>query len=101
MSRYGSTKIIRNKQGSSYQYNNRKTKSLVYGTTIYSDVPERDDDIYVTTQHGDRLDNLAATFYGSAMHWWFIAHVNNLTTMNVEAGQTLSIPSTLDNAQGK
>ena len=43
----------------------------------------RDDDIYVTTQHGDRLDNLAATFYGSAMHWWFIAHVNNFGTYNV------------------
>ena len=61
----------------------------------------KDDDIYVTTQHGDRLDNLAATFYGSPTHWWFIAHVNNLTTMNVEAGLTLRIPATLNDAQGK
>ena len=101
MSRYGSTKITRNKYGSPYEQQNRKTKSLTYRTTIYDDVPERDDDIYVTTQPGDRLDNLALTFYGSPIHWWFIAHTNNLTTMNLEAGLTLRIPATLDSANGR
>ena len=101
MSRYSSTKLGKNLQGSSYEYGNRKTKSLTYRTTIYNDVPEKDDDIYVTTQEGDRLDNLALVFYGSSQHWWFIAHTNNITTMNVEAGLTLRIPSSLANAQGK
>ena len=78
MARYGSTKISRNGYGSPYEQKNRKGKSLTYRTTLYDDVPERDDDIYVTTQPGDRLDNLAMTFYGSSTHWWFIAHVNNL-----------------------
>jgi len=101
MSRYSSTKLNKNLQGSSYEYGNRKTKSLTYRTTIYNDVPERDDDIYVTTQEGDRLDNLALVFYGSPQHWWFIAHTNNITTMNIKAGLTLRIPSSLANAQGK
>lgn len=101
MGRYNSTKITRSQEGSSYQQNGRKSKSLTYRTTIYNDVPERDDDIYVTTQEGDRLDNLAFTFYGSPAHWWFIAHVNNLNTINVEAGTTLRIPSNLENARGK
>ena len=101
MSRYSSTKLNKNLQGSSYEYGNRKTKSLTYRTTIYNDVPEKDDDIYVTTQEGDRLDNLALVFYGSPQHSWFIAHTNNITTMNLEAGLTLRIPSSLSDAQGK
>ena len=101
MSRYSSTKINRNVQGSSYESGKRKTKSLTYRTTIYNDVPEKDDDIYVTTQEGDRLDNLALAFYGSPSHWWFIAHANNITTINVEAGLTLRIPASLSDAQGK
>ena len=96
MSRYKSTKIKKNKR----EYG-RKISSLSYRTTIYEDTPEKDDDIYVTTQEGDRLDNLALTFYGSPQHWWFIANVNNLTTMNVEAGLTLRIPSSLSDAKGK
>tara|TARA_R100000315_G_C5235344_1_gene147071 strand:- start:5277 stop:5576 length:300 start_codon:yes stop_codon:yes gene_type:complete len=99
MSRYGSTKISRGI--TTYNRGNRKAKSLAYRTTIYDDVPERDDDIYVTTQPGDRLDNLALVFYGSSIHWWFIAHVNNLTTMNVEVGSTLRIPATLERANGR
>ena len=101
MSRYKSVKISRNQEGSSYQKNGRKKKSLAYQTTIYEDVPERDDDIYITTQFGDRLDNLAMVFYGSSTFWWFIAHVNNLNTLNVEAGLTLRIPSTTEKAIGK
>ena len=101
MGRYNSTKINKNQKGSSYQQNVKKTKSLTYRTTIYSNVPEKDSDMYITTQKGDRLDNLATTFYGSPRHWWFIAHVNNLDKINVEAGVTLRIPASLENAQGK
>ena len=99
MARYGSTKI--NKTTNRNNTSTKKAGSLVYNTTIYNDVPERDDDIYITTQPGDRLDNLAMTFYGSSTHWWFIAHVNNLDKINVETGTTLRIPATLNQAQGK
>tara|TARA_R100001443_G_scaffold104365_2_gene113023 strand:+ start:843 stop:1148 length:306 start_codon:yes stop_codon:yes gene_type:complete len=101
MSRYGSTKLKKNIKGYGYEYGKRKTKSLSYRTTIYDNVPERDDDIYITTQEGDRLDNLSLTFFGTPIYWWFIANANNLTTMNVEAGLTLRIPNSLANAQGK
>lgn len=100
MGRYDSTKINKNNEGSSYITGKRKSNSLSYGTTLYANVPERDDDIYITTQHGDRLDNLAMVFYGSPNFWWFIAHVNNLNTMNVEANLTLRIPSTPERAFG-
>ena len=94
MSRYDSTKIKKTEE----EKYGKKLKALSYATTIYNDTPEKDDDIYVTTQVGDRLDNLALTFYGSPQHWWFIANVNNLTTMNVEAGLTLRIPSSIEDA---
>ena len=73
----------------------RKNSFLKISTTIYSAVPETDGDMYVITQAGDRLDNLAYQYYEDPALWWFIAHVNNLTTMNVEAGLTLRIPSSL------
>ena len=50
------------------------------------------EDIFVVTQEGDRLDNLAFQFYGNQHLWWYIAHANNLTTMNVEIGTQLRIP---------
>tara|TARA_Y100000361_G_C10936872_1_gene226729 strand:+ start:107 stop:406 length:300 start_codon:yes stop_codon:yes gene_type:complete len=99
MSRYENAKVTRNRGGQPYQ--KAKRKHLYYGTTIYSDVPEKDDDIYITTQDGDRLDNLAMVFYGSPTFWWFIAHTNNLSTINVEAGLTLRIPATTEKAVGK
>ena len=88
MSRYDSTKskIV---SGKTY-----------YETTIYSDVPLRNDDIYIITQQGDRLDNLAYEFYGSSTYWWFIAKVNGLSSMNVEGGLQLRVPKSVQNAVG-
>jgi len=80
---------------------NKKNGRLYYKTTIYSDVPLRDDDTYVITQAGDRLDNLAFEFYGNQQYWWFIAKVNGLSSMNVEAGLRLRIPSSVQNATGR
>tara|TARA_Y100000361_G_C11153576_1_gene342733 strand:+ start:926 stop:1195 length:270 start_codon:yes stop_codon:yes gene_type:complete len=89
MSRYENTK------------NKSKNNKLYYKTTIYSEVPLRNDDIYIITQQGDRLDNLAYEFYGSPTYWWFIARVNNLKAMNVEAGLQLRIPKDIQNASGR
>ena len=77
-----------------------KSKKFRYGTTIYNSIPEVNDDIFIITQEGDRLDNLAYQFYGNQHLWWFIANVNNLNTMNVEAGLQLRIPSSIDGAFG-
>ena len=53
MGRYKHTKLIKDKNKSVLKYN----------TTIYEKVPERDDDMYVITQYGDRLDQLAKEYY--------------------------------------
>ena len=50
MSRYKNTKVSTS-IGNNIGYKN--------DTTIYSDVPESNEDMYVITQFGDRLDNLA------------------------------------------
>ncbi len=88
MSRYKNTRI---------KINNKKK---YYSTTVYSKVPERNDDMYFIAQEGDRCDNLANRFYGDSTFWWFIARVNNLTTMNIPAGTSLRIPISLENAIG-
>ena len=90
MSRYSNIEVV--KKQDTRKYTN---------TIIYPIVTPKVDDLYIITREGDRLDNLALVFYGSPQHWWFIAHTNNITTMNIKAGLTLRIPSSLANAQGK
>ena len=80
MGRYEKTKIIKDNK-SRFKYN----------TTIYQNVPESDEDIYVITQYGDRLDLLASQFYGNQHLWWFIGHTNNISTMNIDPGTRLRI----------
>ena len=57
------------------RYKNSKLKVDKYGktslkTTEYSSIPERDIDIYVITQVGDRLDSLAHQFYNLFLLCW-------------------------------
>ena len=82
------------------RYSQTKKTNKKLNTTIYDSVPERNDDIYIITQEGDRLDNLASRFYKDESLWWFIARVNHLKTINVSAGTSLRIPVSLENAQG-
>ena len=71
-----------------------------YQTTIYKEIPKRDSDIYVITQHGDRLDLLANQFYDDMTLWWYIAKANNLTSMTIPVGTRLRIPATTQYAIG-
>tara|TARA_X000001382_G_scaffold122878_1_gene106162 strand:+ start:469 stop:726 length:258 start_codon:yes stop_codon:yes gene_type:complete len=80
MSRYRKTKI------------KTKNKKKYYTTTILGKVNELNSDQYFIAQEGDRCDNLANRFYNDASLWWFIAKINNLTTMNIPAGTSLRIP---------
>ena len=86
MSRYAGTKVRKTKIDKS---NNDVQR---FETTIYEQIPSSNDDIFVLTQEGDRLDNLAFQFYGNQHLWWYIAHANNLNNMNVEVGTQLRIP---------
>ena len=90
MARYDETNIRKNQD----------TNKSYYNTTIYKEVPERNDDMYFISTEGDRCDNLAFRFYGDSTLWWFIARVNNLTTNNIPAGTSLRIPVSTKDARG-
>ena len=97
MKRYKNTKTSK----SSPKYDSGGQSYLKHNTTIYEEVPERNDDILVITQEGDRFDNLAYQFYGDETLWWFIARANNMVTMNVEVGKHIRIPVNTSKAKGK
>ena len=69
-----------------------KDNVLSLETTIYSSIPETDDDIWVITQLGDRLDSLAHQFYGDVSLWWYIGKANGITDLRIPAGTSLRIP---------
>ena len=92
MSRYEKTDIVKK-----YYKDEKENKShLRYTTTIYRKIPLRDDDIYIISHDGDRLDTLAAQFYGDSRIWWYIAQANHINSMNIEVGTSLRIPSRTD-----
>ena len=99
MSRYENTKIKKSiiKRGIS----NPQVYNITSNTgTIYSSIPETDNDIWVITQPGDRFDLLAHQFYGDPNLWWYIAKANNLTFMSIPHGTSLRIPATNEYAIG-
>ena len=85
-----------------YRTTQIKTKNnrSKYNTTLYREVPEKNSDILLITQEGDRLDNLASEYYNDPNLWWFIARANNLKTMNIPAGTSLRIPISTIDAKG-
>ena len=58
-------------------------------------IPLNNDDIYVATQTGDRLDLLANQYYGSPAYWWIIANANKIHDgkLGLEDGTVLRIPA--------
>lgn len=81
------------------RYQNNETKKsndgrTVFRSKIYPNIPLRDDDIYVATESGDRLDTLAHQFYGDSTLWWIIASANNIhnAVFALEDGTVLRIP---------
>ena len=93
MNRYENTKLV--------QKIKNNTKVISRTTTIYSSIPESDDDIYIITQDGDRLDLLANTYYNDSTLWWYIAKANNLKVMNIPIGTSLRIPGSTNHAIGR
>ena len=66
----------------------------VYRSKIYPNIPLRDDDIYVATETGDRLDTLAYQYYEDSSLWWIIASANNIhdAKFSFPDGTVLRIP---------
>ena len=65
--RYDSTKIKKTKLG-----------DQVYGSTMYPTIQRSNDDIYIRSKEGDRLDTLAYKYYKNAGLWWIIAQANHI-----------------------
>lgn len=81
------------------RYENNEIKNTndgrrVYRSKIYPNIPLRDDDIYVATETGDRLDTLAYQYYEDSSLWWIIAAANNIhnAPFGLEDGTILRIP---------
>ena len=100
MKRYENTNARRQSYSENEHDGKRNGGFRKYQTTIYDTVPEDNTDVYVITQEGDRLDNLANQFYGDSTLWWFIARTNNLRTIHVPAGTSLRISQLLHLAKG-
>lgn len=87
----------------SYRYQNIKivkyesTGSQYYSNNIYPEIPLSNEDDYVITVLGDRLDLLAFDFYGDTSYWWVIASANALPgdSLYLEPGMQIRIPSDL------
>ena len=72
----------------------RKNGTQVFGAARPTKIQERSDDLIIVANEGDRLDNLAAKFYGSPRLWFVIASVNNLNdgSMHISPGTEVRIP---------
>jgi len=71
-----------------------KNNKQYTATTVYPVIRETDNDYYITITEGDRLDNLAYSFYGDGTLWWVIASANNLPgdSLYVSPGTQIRIP---------
>lgn len=74
------------------------TGSLYYTNNVYPDIPATDQDYYVITTLGDRLDLLAYDFYQDSSLWWVIASANALPGDSIfpPIGIQLRIPVNID-----
>jgi hypothetical protein len=70
---------------------------LYYKTVFYPEVEESEEDIYVITDFGDRLDLLANQFYNDVTLYWVISIANpnvmNFGSLTITEGKQLRIPA--------
>lgn len=70
-----------------------------YKAKKYPYIPPTENDIYLVTTMGDRLDLIAYSYYKDATLWWIIAAANNnvnFGSMFPEPGIQLRIPTDLN-----
>lgn len=87
MNRYPSTLIRKDRVGS----------PRYYGSTKYPNIGFSSNDYYIITVQGDRLDNLAATFYGDPTLYWILQQSNqiNRDSLYPPVGIQLRIPQNI------
>lgn len=81
-----------------YKFNKEEKSSVrkrVYNSTLLPTLDKKEDDIYIYSVYGDRLDTLAYEYYGDATLWPVIATVNNIGkgTLFIKAGLQIRIPA--------
>jgi hypothetical protein len=71
------------------------TKRKYLGSVIYPRIKASNDDMYIVSEGGDRLDILASKYYNDQNLWWIIAIANNLNdaSYSIEDGIQLRIPT--------
>jgi hypothetical protein len=77
--RYNNSIILRTSDGKPY-----------YKGKVYPNIPLSEDDVYVITTIGDRLDLLAYQYYRDVNLWWIISVANN----NITKGSLFPAPGT-------
>jgi hypothetical protein len=71
-----------------------------YKAKQFPTIPPADNDLYVVTVEGDRLDLIAYTYYQDASLWWVISAINNNSTVGSMfpiPGTQLRIPTNISN----
>jgi len=63
-------------------------------TIILPKIDRNENDIYIQSKIGDRLDLLAYEYYKDVKLWWVIAKANNIGkgTLNIEPSLQIRIP---------
>lgn len=88
--RYSNKIILKNINNISY-YKGKK----------YPQIPLSEDDVYVITTIGDRLDILANTYYNDPTLWWVISMANSnvlkTDSLFIIPGTQIRIPTNLGN----
>ena len=70
-----------------------KSGVRVYSTTYYPEIPISNNDVFIVSREGDRLDNLAHKYYSDNTLWWVIAKANGIKGKTaLKPGENLRIP---------
>ena len=86
MNRYPSTLIRKETSGPRY-----------FGSTKYPPIAFTIEDFYIISMQGDRLDNLAAQFYGDPTLYWILQQANSLNrdSLYPPIGVQIRVPQNL------
>ena len=69
-----------------------------HATSFNPQINRRNDDLFIRTVAGDRLDNLAHEFYKDVSLWWIIAKANGLKGVAVPPlDEPIRIPGNITN----
>jgi phage tail protein X len=87
MDRYKNIDTLHSPEGTRY-----------YKNVLFPQIPLSENDIYVITGEGDRLDLLANQFYKDTTLWWIISIANrelNQGSMYLPVGMQIRIPQNI------